>query len=565
MRKAIAVLVVLAGSAAAQSLTREQKESDFRNLVDTMNNWYAPADWKKQLFGFDALDLKPWLEKVAQTQTDLDFYELCVDYVALLKDTHSSYSLPSDFIARLGFTVDLFEGKVLIDSIDRNLLPAAAYPFAVGDELVSVDGVPALELTERFMKYSPQGNDRASMRLAANRIPTRAQSRMPHAPEAGDQAVVEIRRQSGATETYTIKWTKTGTPLKVGPVPMARQGAGSRASAGEGEDYMAELERLQHSGVSAQDVEQGVLNYGSRNPIFLGGMGAGSGFTRRFGGAQADFFYSGVFDYQGLKIGFLRIPSYSPPSTSTALQQLDREIDFFELNVDGLIVDGMRNPGGNLCFGENVMQRLSPDSFWTTGFELRAMQWRVMSYYNLMINAKSSNAAPHIIQQYELLYQAMADANRRSRGVTEPIPICTSSLWRDPFRAADGHVVAFSKPVMMLIDEFSTSTGDSVPSMFQENRRGLLYGMRSNGAGGNNTSVPVGAYTEGAAGVTMGIQARHSVVSIEGYPATNRLENVGVHPDVVNDYMTRENLLQGGAPFVRQFLERMAQYIRAGQ
>lgn len=565
MRKLIAVLILLAGSAAGQNLTREQKESDFRNLVDTMNNWYAPADWKKQLFGFDALDLKPWLEKVALTRTDLDFYELCVDYIAALKDTHSSYSLPSDFSARLGITVDLFDGKVLIDSIDRSLLPVAAYPFVVGDEVVSVDGESALDLTERFMKYSPQGNDRASRRLAASRIPTRAQSRMPHAPEVGEQAVVEIRRQSGALERYTLRWVKTGTPLEVGPVPMARKGGKARSSMPDAEDYMAELERLQHSGVSAQDVELGVLSYGSRNPIFLGGMGTATGFTRRLGGASADFFYSGIFEYQGLKIGFLRVPSYSPPSTSTALQQLDREIDFFELNVDGLIVDGMRNPGGNLCFGENVMQRLSPDSFWTTGFELRAMQWRVMSYYNSMINAKASNAAPQIIQQYEMLYQSMVDANRQSRGVTEPIPICSASLWRDPFRAADGHVVAFSKPVMMLIDEFSTSTGDSVPSMFQENRRGLLYGMRSNGAGGNNTSLPVGAYTEGAVGVTMGIQARHSVVSIEGYPATNRLENVGVHPDVVNDYMTRENLLQGGAPFVRQFLERMAQYIRSGR
>jgi hypothetical protein len=89
--------------------------------------------------------------------------------------------------------------------------------------------------------------------------------------------------------------------------------------------------------------------------------------------------------------------------------------------------------------------------------------------------------------------------------------------------------------------------------------------MRSNGAGGNNTSLAVGAYSEGAIGVTIGIQARHSVVSLPGYPATNRLENVGVHPDVVSDYMTRENLLQNGAPFVRQFLDRMAEYIRTGR
>lgn len=567
MKSAIAVLILSAASAAGQNLTQAQKESDFRQLVDTINGWYSPLDWKKELFGFDGLEIRPWLERVANTRTDLEFHEVCIEYIASFRDTHTTYVLPSDFVARLGFTVDLFDGKVLIDSIDRILLRPADYPFTIGDEVLSVDGVPAAELVERFMKYSPQGNEQSSRRLAANRIVTRSQSRMPHAPEVGEQAVVEIRRINGNVETYTIRWTKTGTPLEVGPVPGIRgaaSGRSARSTRGSTEDYMVELERLQHSGVSPGDVEMAVLNYGLRNPIFLGGLG--SGFTRRLGGAPADFFYSGVFVYQGLRIGFLRIPNYSPPSTATALQQLDNEIAFFEANTDGLIVDQMRNPGGSACFAETVMQRLSPNSFWATGFELRAMYWRMLLYYNAMINAKAANASPEVIQQYELIYKAMADANKRGRGVTEPISICTSSLWRDPARAAsDGRMLVYTKPAMMIIDEFSASGGDSMASMFQESKRGLLYGMRSNGAGGNNSTVDVGAYSEAYIGVTIGTQTRHSAVSVEGYPATNRIENVGVHPDVVNDYMTRDNLLQGGAPFVRQFLDRMTEYIRTGQ
>ena len=87
----------------------------------------------------------------------------------------------------------------------------------------------------------------------------------------------------------------------------------------------------------------------------------------------------------------------------------------------------------------------------------------------------------------------------------------------------------------MLIDEFSTSTGDSVPSMFQENGRGVLYGMRSNGAGGNNISMDAGPYSEASIGMTIGVQVKHTPVLAEGYPYTGRLENVGVDPYVVND------------------------------
>jgi C-terminal processing protease CtpA/Prc len=138
-------------------------------------------------------------------------------------------------------------------------------------------------------------------------------------------------------------------------------------------------------------------------------------------------------------------------------------------------------------------------------------------------------------------------------------------MMRDPAKDADGNVIAYTKPVMMIIDEFSTSTADSVPSMFQEAGRGLLYGYRSNGAGGNNTSVTVGPYSEGTVGVTMGVQVKHTPVSVTGYPTTGIIENVGVHPDIENDYMTKDNLLQGGAPFVNQFLAEMAKFIRSKQ
>jgi hypothetical protein len=559
MKNLVLITILVAGSAASQNLTREQKELDFRYMAALYNAWYAPLDWKKELLHFDALDIQPWLQRVAATASDLEFYDVCVDYVASLQDTHAGFILPSDFVATLGFSTDIFDGVVLIDSINRTALPVRDFPFAVGDEVVSVDGVNAAELISRFVKYSPQGNPRSARRLAAARISVRPQSRMPFAPQVGDSASVVIRRQNGDLETYSIPWTKTGTPLTAGPVPSPKAVTKLKTAASV-PDYMQELENLRHSGVSEEDLRFGVLNYGSRNPIFLAGMGPN--FTRRLGGANADFFYSGVFQHDGLRIGFIRIPSYSPPSQPLALEQFEREIAFFNENTDGLVVDGMRNPGGNLCFGESIMARLTTQKFQTTGFELRAFWGRVLGFYSQMIAAKNAAAPPEVIEQYEKLYAAMLEANSQSRGVTKPIPICTSSQLRDPAKNAFSEPIGYRKPVMMLIDEFSTSTGDSVPSMFQENNRGVLYGFRSNGAGGNNTSLDGGPYSEAFLGMTIGVQVKYSPVLVEGYPWTGRIENVGVHPNVVNDYMTKENLLQGGAPFVKQFLDGIAAYIR---
>src|SRR5262245_42532516 len=155
MKKLITIFafILVSHTAFAQGLTPAQKEADFRYLASLYSTYYAPLDWKKQLFEFKALDLKPWLDRVAKTTSNLDFYELCVEYVAGLNDTHDAFSLPSDFVARLGFGVDIYDGVLLIESLDRTILPLPTYPFTFGDELLSVDGVPVEQLLKDFAKY----------------------------------------------------------------------------------------------------------------------------------------------------------------------------------------------------------------------------------------------------------------------------------------------------------------------------------------------------------------------------------------------------------------------------
>jgi hypothetical protein len=553
MRKRIACLTLLAGSLAAQNLTPSQKDADFRYLVSLYATYYAPLTWKNQVFQFDALNIKPWLAKVAATTSDLDFYEVEAAYISSLNDTHVQFTLPSDFAAQLGFGVDIYDGALLIDTISRTLLPSAQYPFVIGDELISIDGEDAQALTDKLAKYVPQGNPRAARRQGAQRLTSRFQSRFPHATDLGDSATVVIRRQSGAMETYTIPWTKTGTPLEVGPVPSPKA---ARWEA-DGQE-IDPLEELQFSGVLPQDLD-GVNGYGARNPIFVGGLGAG--FTRRLGGAAADFFYSGVFQFAGLKIGYIRIPNYAPPSQAVAFRQFETEITFMNANTDGLVIDEMRNTGGNLCFGEEIARRLTPYEFRATGFALRAYWRRVLGFYNAYINAVATNQPPDVVAMYQMLYNEMLAANQAGKVVTNPLPICTQSLQRQPLLAADGSVFAYQKPIMVLIDDFSTSTADSFAGMMQDSGRALLYGMRTNGAGGNNTSFDAGNYSESFVGMTLALQARKDVTTVDGFPATQYIENVGVRPQVVNDYMTKENLLNSGAPFVSQFLQAMADYI----
>jgi hypothetical protein len=222
----------------------------------------------------------------------------------------------------------------------------------------------------------------------------------------------------------------------------------------------------------------------------------------------------------------------------------------------------MRNPGGNLCYGESIAARLIPDYFRATGFRLRPFWTRVLGFYNSWISAKAQGAPPDVIAQYELVFRAMLDANTKGQTITDSLPLCTSNLIRAPFMDADGNVLAYKKQMMMLIDEFSTSTADSVPGMIQDANRAVLYGVRTDGAGGNNTTYDAGSYSEGIAGMTLALQTRKLKHLNGDYPYTDLIENTGVWPDLPDDYMTKDNLLQNGAPFLHNVLQHMATQIR---
>ncbi|HEU4695218.1 MAG TPA: hypothetical protein VFS23_42930, partial [Vicinamibacterales bacterium] len=124
---------------AQDALTASQRRADLNQLASFYAKNYAPYEWKRDVFGFDLFDLRPWLREIRNAD-DLDFQEVLIDYVASLNDAHAFIAFPTIFSASLGFSADIYDGKVLIDAINRTALPASQYPFTIGDELVSVDG-----------------------------------------------------------------------------------------------------------------------------------------------------------------------------------------------------------------------------------------------------------------------------------------------------------------------------------------------------------------------------------------------------------------------------------------
>src|SRR5450759_1379475 len=207
------LLLTLVATLSYAQLTMDQKVSDFQALAGLYAKRYGPYEWKRDALGVDLFSIAPWLAQVQATKNDLDFYEVMQQYVASLNDAHDIYQLPSTFLADLSFGVDIYDGKLLVDFIDRSRLPAAEFGFVTGYELVSIDGQDSQKQLDGLLRYEIAANPRSTRRLAAQLLTFRPQVLMPHAADVPEISVVLFRRPDGSMESYRIPWAKSGLLL----------------------------------------------------------------------------------------------------------------------------------------------------------------------------------------------------------------------------------------------------------------------------------------------------------------------------------------------------------------
>jgi hypothetical protein len=550
MRILVALIVFLTPAAALAQIALEQRRADFQQLAAFVAKSYAPYEWKRDALGFDAFRLEPWYARIDAARDDLEFFEVMMEYVASLQDLHSGYFLPSTFVASLPFAADLYDGRPLIDSIDRARLPESRYPFQIGDELVSIDGQPAGEWIDRVVRLQSFANPRATRRWALDQITFREQAVIPKAAQMGERAIVAVkRRTSGAIETYSMPWETSGTPLeRIGPVPTPMESASAANEAA----------RVSPLRVRRAPAAKRLRGFGSITPVF----DLPANFSVRLGVTPGDLLYSGSYSSQGLTIGFLRIPAFPLAASAQArmLRQLDAEVAWFLRNAGGLVLDVMRNPGGDTCLMNEILLRFNPAPFRTVGDEIRPTLELVEEFRLLLEDALFSG--DELAAAYRTLHlRDIETAYSEYRGRTGPLPVCGNSMDLYP----ESGVATFDKPIVALIDDFSTSAADAFPAVLQDAGRAVLFGMPSAGGGGLSFFKQVGFYSEGSASLSFSLGVRPRTVEAPGLPPANYIENIGARPDITVDYMTEANLLEKGRPFVDAFTAAMVRLLRPSE
>lgn len=552
----------------AAQLTPEQKAIDFQTIASAYAKQYAPYEWKRDNLGFDLFDLRPWMERIRASKDDLAYLEIVNEYVASLRDVHSGYIVNSDYSAYLHFDTDLYDGRVLIESIDRGYLPARTFDFAIGDEVLQIDGRPVSQLLDELERMNSFGTSRASRRWVADYVSYRDQSVQPRSAEHGKSATVLIRKADGTEKSYLIDWDKDGTPItKLGPLPNFRFARTKDKRTEDLEEQPDEVPAWKKPWIKLQNnvarPSKHLRGFHARDPIFR----LPANFQQRLGRSRSDFYFSGTWTAEGKRIGFIRVGTFDFASfsvVSIALRQFQTEIAFMQANTDVLIVDITRNGGGFGCYAEAMLTYLMPRNFQTYGNEYRPTLYDVFIWRSIYRDAiEFGNDTEKKL--FAGLLKDIEAAYGENRGRTGTMPICQNGFDVAPARDRAGILLAYTKPVLLLADEFTASASEIFAALFQDNKRGKLFGYRTAGAGGSTIQFEAGFFSEGSVSMTPTMVVRPEMRSAAGFPASRYIENVGVQPDIVYDYQTRSNLMNDGADFVAAFTKAALEHLAANQ
>jgi hypothetical protein len=591
-KRLIALVALLSASTCFAALTEEQKVTDFLALVGLYNRAYAPRNWKQQVFGVDLANIDSWMAQVKASTSDLAFYDICVRYVASLNDAHSSFHLPVIYEAWLPLTLDIYDGKALIDAIDRTVLNPQTYPFQIGDELVSLNGVNAADWIAALGPYAVNGhaNPVSQSRLAAAAIADRFQEYYTYANQTqpGDVATLVIR-SNGALATYKIAWLVFGIPLaEESPLANPSHGALTFKSLPPGQAKKSLREQTaasanrwgQWTGAPAPHkpgkggpkspqasalipqypVAGSIVPFGSPFPKFI----PPPDFQLRLGAAQTDEFLSGTFLAGNSRVGFIRIATLNPADEGAALQQFQGEIAYFQQNTAALVIDLMGDGGGAICYTNVLLQYLFPSGFPSVGLAPQATQYWVddltqyREYWRYLGQVQLVPVYTALIQQTQ---QAL-----KTHSLAPAMNVCTGSLAYPPASDALGNNLAFTKPILLLTDNFTMSSAEFFSATLQDNGRAFVYGTRTNGGGGSRLGFIGMAtpYSEGSTFATVSLGIRVKNIQAPGLPAAPLIENIGVLPDVIADFQTKDNLLTGGATFMQGFVATINKIVLTG-
>lgn len=531
---------VLASQEKAKALMQSQLDA-FDGLFKTQ---YAPLEWKESYLQW-SLDEEITVAKQQVTAieniTVKDFQRIVKKLFNALNDYHVSILFYSTEDAMLPLSFKQIDGRFYVAAIDRKYLSLDLYPIQAGDEVIAIDCKPMDIVFHEFALSEGRGRQTATDLAIAERFFHRRfgkkGDRIPHG-----KIKITIRHQNTLKEqTYTLFWINNAE-LYTNNIPARQMAKGLRASSKD------PIDRMKSNPLTQAEMLSPLAQYctpsGFNDPFHE--MGERKSFVPSLGriiwqSQEESHFYSYIFKTEdGHPVGYVRIPTYVHKDNAEydeAAIEFAELMHFLNTRTDALVIDQVNNPGGRVLYKYALLSALTDRPLLVPKQKMSLSQKDIYSAMQLAESAKKQmheNLMNKEEKSIALLSGYPADTQfclgaieyynkvyadwLEQRSLSRPIELMgIESIMPSPY----GH---YDLPILVLINELDFSCADFFPAVLQDNRRALLFGTKTAGAGGY--------VLEASFPNPFGIQSFRYTGSIAERMDGNPIENLGVTPDI---------------------------------
>jgi hypothetical protein len=528
-------LIALTGYESEAYANQDNRLLDLELIYNIFNTQYAPKEWKEDHLGWD-------LEKEYQTAhakitanpqlSSSEFHDIIRNFIRSSQDYHVSCQFSSTEGSRLPFSVKSANGRYFVYSIDEKKMDSEIFPISIGDELLTIEDKPVDEVAKSIISKIGLGAKRTDQAIADFMITDRFLSHGTPVPK-GPVNLKFLDKKSGRLKTYQMVWhyhpeyvtfhrkkeeKKKKKPLlhdkMIAPKELTDiKLAGKKHLFGDKYSDIPPLGKIVWENPSENEFEA---------YIYL--------------------------TPDGEHVGFLRIPDYMPiyEDDEDEDAELVTIMKKFEESASCLVIDQRNNPGGSLDCAYSIASFFAEKPLATPKHKVM-MQPELIAYCRLeleLINqihdkedakafledcSYSVKPSLHLVNMIKETYEFFISEWEAGKTLSGPI------FLQGVDRINPHPKIVFTKPVLVLINELSMSCGDIFPAIMQDNKRAVIMGTRTTGAGGavvaqsllNNDGIRRMSYT---------------VTLLERGENRTKIENLGVTPDV--EYKVSEYDLQ---------------------
>lgn len=570
------LLIAFSGLSAKESKDSHQKVmlKDLDAIRNSFSVKYAPAEWKRSLFGWDidqAFD-KARKQVVKQNPRSVKAFQQILKSVFFsAKDYHARVIFYSTEKAYFPLALKGTLGRYFIapwngaglESEDTNesmedlqkIQSFLDLDSWVGAEVLEMDGMPIHYAIEKIIDED-LGGDRtpAGYSIAEKHVFLRRGEFGQSVPSGAFELLVRHKGEKKET-SYFLPWFYTKEQIKdqVGYKRKYKHKKAvdvlkSQTSAVEilNQDYsvafVADLVardqffKMKRQGVcdwERETTDHSEEKADDRKKSFLPPLGEIIWETDPEKGLYAYLYENSA----GQRIGYLCLPTFMQDEDDS--MEIVTVMQKFNEESDALIIDITDNHGGRLFFMYSILAMLTDKPLKTLVTEQIINQEDVYSSIQLaklcVDPVLSELILPGILSGYPMNHEVRMDMLRYAnqiiwswnsgRKMTPRLPGELSCVLPHPD-------VQYTKPVLVLVNEMDFSCGDMFPAILQDNQRAVVFGQTTGGAGGC-----VRRYEHVSQMGVAGFSLTNSLV----YRSTGEpIENQGITPNIPYSITVRD-------------------------